>query len=184
MTKDRNAFHLSAQEPLGFLRLHDYIYECLIQEYDLTKRRILIFCVGSAHCTGDLLGPLVGMELEGTPKVEVRGDLTRQMHAGVLQGEIERLQARADRPVVLAVDACLGEKSETGDIEVWKGGLRAGLAVGRALPEFGDITIVGTVGAADQPALRALQNAPLALVVQMAKCIGRALNLLIYRLSG
>lgn len=176
-------FTVFAKEPLGFLQLHTHIYEMLADEYDCFQRKILIFCIGCEHYIGDLLGPLVGMEIEGTSRVKVYGSLARPIHAGSLKEEIDRAVSAHDHPVIVAVDACLGAPFEVGRVEVWKGGLRAGLAMGSDLPAIGDIAIVGIVNSAEQPALTALQNTPLIRVVEMAKCIGRALNLLIYRID-
>lgn len=184
MTKRNGHFVLPTDQRLGFLSLYAHIDMLLSQEHSGNHRPLLIFCIGSEVCTGDLLGPLVGMELVDTPNFSVHGDLSRQIHAGNFEREIGFVQKNYENSVVIAVDACLGDAAEIGNIEVWKGGLQAGLAAGNSLPEFGDISIVGIVNSAAQPALYALQSTPLVRIVKMAKCIGSALNLLSCQMSA
>lgn len=184
MEKRRECLVIPRETQLDFLKLHTYIHTLLCREENYLHRPIVIFCVGSDCYLGDALGPLVGEALQSLPGISVYGNLEYPVHAGILCEEISKLNRIYPNPIVIAVDACLGESGEIGNIEVWQGGLRAGLAMGKDIPEFGDITIIGIVNANTCDTIESLKNASLKTVIRLSKSISQALNLLIYQRDG
>lgn len=168
---------------LGFLHVSQYLYELLRRDYAYAEREIAVLCIGSVDCVGDALGPLVGSELEAFG-ARVFGTLDAPVHARELAAALQRIREGGADPVVIAVDACVGPRAEIGNVECWQGSLRAGLALGKPLPEAGDIAVVGIVGA-DSPAnFTTLRHAPLPTVVRLSKAIGQALAVLLHRIES
>lgn len=167
---------------LDFLRLSQYLYELLQLEYAYMQREIAVLCIGSVDCVGDALGPLVGSELKAAG-ARVFGTLETPVHAQSLVSALQRVHGGAQKPVVIAVDACLGRGAEIGNVEAWRGGLRAGLALGKPLPKVGDIAVVGVVGADSASNFAALRGASLPTVVRLSKTIARALAVLLCRVE-
>ncbi len=145
--------------------------------YLLRKKNmpLAVLCIGSDHYIGDALGPLVGSSLkERGACVPIFGELERPVHADNLIATYEAVRRAHPCAVVLAVDACLGREDEIGNLELWSGGLEAGIAVGKRLPPVGDISLVGVVGASRQLGHLDLQNASLARVIALSRIIADA----------
>ncbi|MBU2701533.1 putative sporulation protein YyaC [Sporomusaceae bacterium BoRhaA] len=136
---------------------------------DFARRPLVFLCIGSDRYTGDALGPLIGSYLEENIDSIVYGTLERPVHAGNLKAVIIEIGQRFFRPMIIAVDACLGQKNEIGHIEIWEGTIEAGIAVGNKLPKTGDIAMIGIVNAASSLGYRELQSTSLALVMKMVK---------------
>ncbi|RXT14793.1 spore protease YyaC [Ammoniphilus sp. CFH 90114] len=133
---------------------------------------LIILCIGTDRCTGDCLGPLVGMLLEKQNLIypEVWGTLEKPVHALNLKEAVHKL-ALQPNPLVIAVDACLGLSQHVGDVQVVDGPLRPGLGVKKVLPSVGDFHIKGIVNASGFLDSIVLQNTRLHTVMQMAQVI-------------
>jgi len=140
----------------------------------------VVVCVGTDRITGDSLGPLVGTLLqERHPGLPVYGTLAEPLHAANLGERLPAIrQQHADRPVV-AVDSALGESGHVGKICVYRGALRPGSGLNKALPEVGDVHLMGIVDVGYWNALDylALQNVRLHLVWEIAKVMVRAIEI-------
>lgn len=148
----------------------------LISRQDYCEQRpLIILCIGSERYTGDALGPLVGSYLLENSECIVIGTLDEPVHAGNLAETIKKIEKKYSNPIIIAVDACLGNKDEIGNIEVWQGGLEAGIAVGHKLPRVGQISIIGVVNSGGQFGYFELQNTPLSIVIKLMKVIGGAI---------
>lgn len=156
-------------------RMSNYIIDLLKKEKSVVDRTIIILCIGSDRYIGDALGPLVGSYLEEHVNCIVYGSLDKPVHAGNLVEVIQRIDQQYYQPFVIAVDACLGKGNEIGNVEIWKGSLAAGIAVGASLPCVGDISIIGVVNASSYIGYLDLQNTPLSIVMKLSKGIGGAL---------
>jgi putative sporulation protein YyaC len=86
-----------------------------------------------------------------------------------------RITYHYQHPIIIAVDACLGKSHEIGNIEIWQGGLAAGIAVGNRLPTIGDISVIGVVNAQSQIGYLDLQSTSLSKVMKLSKLIGEAI---------
>jgi len=157
-------------------KMYQYMLSLLEQQEELQKRPIIILCIGSDRYIGDALGPLVGSYLkENTPFI-VYGSLENPVHAGNLVEVIQIIKEHHHQPIIIAVDACLGNHNEIGNLEIWEGGLEAGIAVGNKLPSVGNISIIGVVNSSGVLGYLDLQSTPLSIVMRLSRCIGRALE--------
>lgn len=134
---------------------------------------LVFLCIGTDRSTGDALGPLVGKFLAERPfaGVTVLGTLDHPVHASNLSDILQRLQARHANPLVVAVDACLGQPENVGTITVGAGPLRPGAGVNKNLPSVGHVFITGTVNVGGMLEYLVLQNTRLSLVMRMASTI-------------
>ena len=153
-----------------------YIQQLLKKQKELHHRQVIMLCIGSDRYIGDSLGPLVGTYLEENTKGIVYGSLDRPVHASNLVEVIAAIHHQYQQPIIIAIDACLGNSSEIGNIEIWEGSLEAGIAVGACLPSVGHISIIGVVNASGRIGYLDLQSTPLSIVMKLSKCIGGALR--------
>lgn len=166
----------NVNDPLVHNKIYHYIVSLLERQEELYKRSTIILCIGSDRYIGDALGPLVGSYLEENAQCRVYGSLDKPVHAGNLVEVVDVITKQYHQPVIIAIDACLGKNNEIGNIEIWEGGLEAGIAVGNKLPYVGNISIVGVVNASGVMGYLDLQSTPLSIVMRLSKCIGRAVG--------
>lgn len=146
-----------------------------IRGYILDKKgsygSIAVFCIGTDRATGDSLGPLVGTSLCELGFNNVVGTMQSPVHAINIREKVDILYKRYDNPLVIAIDACLGFRTNIGDISVWDGPVRPGLGVFKDLISVGDIAITGTVNKWSLNGLAQLQTTRLSLVMNMSRVI-------------
>jgi len=141
------------------------------------ERRIAIVCVGTDRSTGDSLGPLVGSALarEQSPLFDLFGTLDEPVHAMNLSETLQKMFRSSRHPYVIAVDACLGQVSSVGCIQIGEGPVRPGAGVNKELPPVGDMHMTGIVNVGGFMEYFVLQNTRLNLVVKMADVIAQSL---------
>jgi putative sporulation protein YyaC len=132
---------------------------------------IVLLCIGTDRSIGDSLGPLVGTYVSQNESAgyTVLGTLDNPVHAGNLVEAIEQIDSTFRRPLVIAIDACLGRTESIGMLTVNKGSLRPGAGVNKALPTVGDLHLTGVVNVGGFMEYFVLQNTRLSLVMRMAK---------------
>ena len=157
-------------------KLYDHLILLLKRQEGLSMRPIVTLCIGSDRYTGDALGPLVGTYLEENTECNVYGTLEHPVHAGNFVETLNTINHRYQYPLIIAIDACLGKSHEVGNIEIWQGGLAAGIAVGNRLPTIGDISVIGVVNAQSQIGYLDLQSTSLAKVMKLSKVIGETIT--------
>lgn len=167
---------ISVHDGCAHEKMHQHIMNLLKQQKDFPLRKVILLCIGSDRYIGDALGPLVGSYLEEHTSCLVYGSLDQPVHAGNLVKVIDEIYKQEDQPIVIAVDACLGNHNEIGSIEIWEGSLEAGIAVGTRLPCVGDISIIGVVNGIGRIGYLDLQSTPLSIVMKLSRSIGRALK--------
>ncbi|OYD07930.1 spore protease YyaC [Paludifilum halophilum] len=142
-------------------------------------------CIGTDRSTGDSLGPLVGSQLEkmAPPHMHIYGTLDEPVHAVNLRSTLSQMHNELNNPRVIAVDACLGQLSSVGWIQVGNGPLRPGAGVNKDLPEVGQVHVTGIVNVAGFMEYFVLQNTRLSVVMKMANIISSAI-LAIARITG
>ena len=140
------------------------------------RRPLVFLCIGSDRYTGDALGPLIGSFLEENTTGVVYGTLDHPVHAGNLANILTEISQSFSWPLIIAIDACLGQKSEIGNIEIWEGNIEAGIAVGNKLPKTGDIAIIGVGNSGSPSGYLDLQSTPLSLVMKLVKVLGNILQ--------
>lgn len=143
----------------------------IMQTY-IVNDDVVFVCVGTDRSTGDALAPIIGTLLTERGYKNVIGTLEDPVHAMNLEETIQKLPKGK---TVIAIDACLGNLTSVGTINVKKGTLKAGAGVNKELPEFGDYCIVGIVNVGGFMEYFVLQNTRLSLVMNMANQIVNAI---------
>ena len=157
-------------------KMYHYMMALLTQQKELHAGKIIFLCIGSDRYIGDALGPLVGSYLEEYTNCHIYGNLDAPVHAGNLVEVIETIYQENHQPIVVAIDACLGNRNEIGNIEIWEGSLEAGIAVGTRLPRVGDISIIGIVNEIGRIGYLDLQSTPLSIVMKLSRSIGKTIQ--------
>lgn len=141
------------------------------------EQRLVIVCVGTDRSTGDALGPLVGTSLSKfrSPYFELYGTLDEPVHALNLDDTLIAINQHIHKPFVIGIDACLGQVSSVGCIQVGAGPVRPGAGVNKELPPVGDIHMTGIVNVGGFMEYFVLQNTRLQLVVRMSEIIAQSL---------
>jgi len=148
------------------------------------QQEIIIVCIGTDRSTGDCLGPLVGTQLakHESSYYSILGTLSQPVHAMNLQDTMSLLKTEHPNSFIIAVDACLGQSTSIGNIQVLTGPVRPGAGVNKQLPPVGDMHITGIVNIGGFMEYFVLQNTRLHLVMEMATIIAHALHRSITRL--
>jgi putative sporulation protein YyaC len=133
---------------------------------------VVFLCIGTDRSTGDSLGPLVGTYLSGMGYQNVYGTIDNPVHATNLDETIRKIPKNK---IVIAIDACLGQKTSVGFVQVIKGIINPGAGVGKELTPVGDYGICGIVNTGGFMEYFVLQNTRLSLVINMAKDITSAI---------
>jgi len=155
-------------------KVSKFVLSLIMKQEGYSVRPLVWLCIGSDRYTGDSLGPLIGSYLTEYTDSIVFGTLDNPVHAGNFVETLATIKRLYHDPIIIAIDACLGKKNEVGNIEVWEGGLKAGIAVGNCLPRVGHISIIGVVNAGGQVGFLDLQSTPLSTVIKLSKVIGAA----------
>lgn len=134
---------------------------------------VIILCIGSDRSVGDSLGPLVGtMLVEAGVTHTVYGTLEEPVHAFNLETTMKKINRQFEKPVVLSIDAGLGNKEDVGTVFLKKGPLIPGKALQKVLPPVGDYHITGVVNYLDPlPAAQFLNDTRLYTVRKLAETI-------------
>ena len=140
-------------------------------------QRIAIVCIGTDRSTGDALGPLVGTALSKyrSPLFSLYGTLENPVHALNLQETLDMLHRTLHNPYIIGIDACLGQVSSVGCIQLGSGPVRPRAGVNKDLPPVGDLHLTGIVNVGGFMEYFVLQNTRLHLVMRMADVIAHSL---------
>lgn len=141
------------------------------------NQRIIVVCVGTDRSTGDSLGPLIGTTLGNyrSPHFELYGTLEEPVHAMNLEDTLGQIHRQHPHSFVIGIDACLGQVTSVGNIQVGIGPVRPGAGVNKQLPPVGDMHITGIVNVGGFMEYFVLQNTRLHLVMRMADVIAHSL---------
>lgn len=152
-------------------QLGEYFSQCP------STRDILIVCIGTDRSTGDALGPIVGSRLRqlGFSEDILFGTLDDPVHAMNLVDVLDSIRERYRNPFIVAVDACLGQSSSVGYIQLGTGPVKPGAGVNKDLPPVGDIHLTGIVNVGGFMEYFVLQNTRLGIVFRMAEVIADAI---------
>lgn len=146
--------------------------------YHPLEQDVVILCIGTDRSTGDSLGPLVGTKLHArfSQNYHVYGTLEHPVHAMNLAEKIEEIRQRHRSSLIIAIDACLGQYSNVGSINVIDGPLKPGAGVKKELPAVGTFHITGIVNVGGFMEYFVLQNTRLFIVMQMAEIIADGIH--------
>lgn len=164
--------------PLCLHHLETQIYKLMLKMNPDFQRDIVYLCIGTDRATGDSLGPLVGTRLQTlNPSLKLFGTLEKPSHAVNLQEVLKNMFQQYANPLVIAVDASLGNTDRVGYINIKPGGLKPGTALNKVLPMVGDFHISAVVNIGGYWEQMILQNTRLYVVYKMADLIARSLYL-------
>ncbi|MCM3702575.1 spore protease YyaC [Paenibacillus macerans] len=150
------------------------IHRLLLHFAQMTPgQEIVVICIGTDRSTGDCLGPLVGTSLAkyNCPEFHLFGTLDEPVHAMNLKDTLELINRTFADPFIIGIDACLGQTSSVGSIQVVQGPLRPGAGVNKELPPVGDIHLTGIVNVGGFMEYFVLQNTRLSLVMRLSDII-------------
>ena len=72
---------------------------------------------------------------------------------------------------IIAIDACLGDDTSIGDIQVRNQPISPGKGVGKTLPDVGNISIIGIVDSCDNTEFFTNRSTRLDLIIDMSSVI-------------
>lgn len=137
---------------------------------------IVLVCIGTDRSTGDSLGPLVGTQLKknAVEGFHLYGTLEDPVHAMNLSETLTTIHQHFNNPYIIAVDACLGQLTSVGCIQIGQGPVKPGAGVNKELPPIGNMHITGIVNVGGFMEYFVLQNTRLSLVMNMSDVIARS----------
>lgn len=140
-------------------------------------QQIVFVCIGTDRSTGDALGPLVGSRLKkyNFSDIHLYGTLDEPVHAMNLKETLSEIEEKYSVPYIVGIDACLGQLSSVGSIQLASGPLKPGAGVNKELPSVGDIHMTGIVNVGGFMEYFVLQNTRLSLVMNMAEVIAKSI---------
>jgi putative sporulation protein YyaC len=143
---------------------------------EIITKDTLICCIGTDRCIGDLIGGLVGTILqENNFPLKVFGTVEFPMHALNLEKRFAEIKELYPTHQIIAIDACLGDKEDIGQIQYRDIPIHPGKGVGKSLPKVGDYSLIGIVDSSDDCELFTNRSIRLDLVYGMSKVISEAL---------
>ena len=107
----------------------------------------VVICIGTINVIGDSLGPKVGDLLIKKYDVDayVYGKSDRPVNGKNYHKYVEHIKVHHKNSIVIAVDACLGDREDVGKVKYSIKGLKAGAALNKELSAVGDLGILGVV---------------------------------------
>lgn len=145
---------------------------------------IVFICIGTDRLTGDALGPITGYKINGLNyrNIYVHGNLDRPIHAKNLYEELLLIQQKYENPYVIAIDACLGDVSQVGNIIMGEGSLRPGAGLKKKLTPVGNAFVMGVVNQSGWMEFQNLQNTRLNTVMNIADVIANGIKLTLWKI--
>lgn len=178
MTTDTTRYSYHYDDAFCFSKIEAKIFNFLMEINKDFSRDVVYICIGTDRATGDCLGPLVGTRLQSfSSSANIYGTLELPVHAVNLEAVLHDIQSCFNNPLVVAIDACLGNADRVGYINVKQGSLKPGTALNKALPAVGDFHISAVVNVGGFLDHLVLQNTRLHLVYRMADVIAKAIFL-------
>ncbi|PPA68488.1 spore protease YyaC [Jeotgalibacillus proteolyticus] len=150
----------------------------LAQRYPSSVESIVFVCIGTDRSTGDSLGPIIGtlVQKRSLSQVHIYGTLKNPVHALNLEKTIKLIEKVHPDAFIVGIDACLGQQTSVGFIEIGNGPVRPGAGVQKKLPDVGHIHIMGIVNVGGYMELTMLHNTRLYVVTEMANIIADAIH--------
>lgn len=151
----------------------DNIEECL---KNLNFNDLVLLCIGTDKCIGDSLGPLVGEFLEREKlSIPIYGTLENPVHALNVKKVIHEIKAKYPNSITIVIDASLGNEEDIGFIHVLTKTIKPGMGVGKTLPSYGNVSILGVVDEINENTDNSLFSIRLNFVMRMAEIISKAI---------
>jgi putative sporulation protein YyaC len=170
----------------AFLNLTESLYNLIHKNISGGSSSIVFVCIGTDRSTGDSLGPLIGYKINSLKykNVYVYGNLDEPVHAKNLDSIIQQIYNKYTKPLVIAVDACLGKMDHVGYINIGEGPIKPGSGVNKDLAPIGDIYITGVVNFGGFMDFLVLQNTRLSVVMKMADVIAMSIKYVLWKVDN
>lgn len=150
---------------LAYYKIADFIKEYM-------NDNTVIVCIGTDKCIGDCLGPLVGTFLkESFIPIPVYGTISDPIHALNIKRNLEVINKKHPNSKIIGIDACLGDESSIGEIQVRNYPIHPGKGVGKSLPNVGSASIIGIVDSTENAEFFTSRNIRLNLIINIANVI-------------
>lgn len=181
---ENTSYSYHYDDPYCFSKIEETIYQFLMELEDIFSRQVIYVCIGTDRATGDCLGPLTGSKLKSyLSSAYIYGTLEEPVHAVNLNDTLLHIKENFSNPLIIAVDASLGNKDRIGYINIRKGAIKPGTALKKDLPPVGDFHISGVVNVGGFLEHMVLQNTRLYTVYRMADTIAKGLYLFHHRFT-
>ena len=170
-----NVTYINSDAKSALSSFSEAFYGCFTELYT-EGRQVIILCIGTDRVTGDSLGPIIGYKLSryssGVFKeMKVYGTLESPVHAKNLKETIDEIHETYSNPLIVAIDASLGNLNYVGYLTLGEGTLKPGAGVNKDLPEVGDMFITGIVNLNGIMGSISIQHTRLGLIMKMADII-------------
>ena len=118
-------------------------YQEFKERYNFTE--IVFVCIGTPRITGDAFGPLVGSLVKDFGnKVHIYGNTYNPIMALNIYNRMDTIYKMHPRAFIVGLDACID--NDTDMIKIAYDSFKPGIGVNKQLGEYGDITILLSVG--------------------------------------
>ncbi len=154
-----------------------------LEQIPFNHPNLVFCCIGTDRSTGDALGPMTGSFLKQLLSFpfQIVGTLDKPLHALNLEEITHKLNSAPQKPYIIAIDACLGNANNIGQIIIHPGPLYPGKAVKKELPPIGEVSIKAIVNIGGFMEYNVLQSTRLHLTYEMGQVISRSLLLAWHR---
>lgn len=170
--RDSNYLKINASKPDALVTFRDHLFTLLDDTFDSPFNSLVVLCIGSDRSTGDALGPLTGSFLKHLqPQAFICGTLDDPVHCINLREATQKIYQNYNSPMVIAIDASLGQPGSIGFIEMGCGPLYPGAGVNKKIKPVGDIFITGIVNVGGFLEQMVLQSTRLSIVFSLAEFI-------------
>lgn len=146
---------------------------------------LIFLCIGDSGTIGDRLGPQVGTTLskllsdECLKNVYIYGNMKNTVNCNNYEHTLENIYSDYLDPLIVAIDAALGEMEHVDTISVSNKNLQPAKGVGKDLPPVGDLSILGYVDYKNNPRLN-LNKIPQCNVDKMVNIITHGITDTLY----
>lgn len=162
---------------LNEYKIKEHVNE-IIENYSMSgKDELIIVCIGTDKCIGDSVAPMVGTFIEeSNNNITIYGTLEKPVHALNMEERFEEMHKNHPNAYIIAIDACLGDEEDIGEIRLRDYALSPGKGVGKSLPEIGDMSIVGIVDSSDNSEFFFSRSIRLSFIWDMAKSVTKIIE--------
>ena len=175
--------YIDTNKSCAFKRFTDACYEIIKTSMKNGYKSIVFVCIGTDRSTGDSLGPLIGYKIGDLnyKNVYIHGNLEKPVHAKNIDTVMDNILRNYEKPLIIAIDACLGKLDHVGLITVGEGSIKPGAGVKKDLAPVGDMYITGIVNFSGFMDYLILQNTRLSVVMKMADMISMGIRYVLWK---
>lgn len=141
---------------------------------------VVVMCIGTDKHIVDCYGPLVGTLLQqSNHKCIIFGTLTNPVTAFNIDDSIALAKKMFPHSLIICLDAAISRTPKTGALEIFKGPLKPGDALGKKFTPIGDFHLKGFVNYSETDQdIHFMNDTRLAVVYRMAQVTVHLLQLL------